>query len=131
MTNRERLNRMNTDDYARETAAFAACPVRQFVDYETWLESSDPEYPIMGEDGLYDSGKRQEPCKIVGRFERFGKSMARIILSRKALHDFELLTVDAAKVELVIAVSNGAPEGQAEEMAEHGQESMGAAASEA
>lgn len=99
MTNRQRLNRMNTADYAKETAAFAACSVHCFVDYEAWLESSDPEYPIIGRDAVYDNGKRSQPCKCVGELTRSGKPHTRIILSLPGLHDFELLTVPSGFVK--------------------------------
>lgn len=101
MTNRERLNRMSNEEYARETAAFAACPVRNFVDYEAWLESSDAEYPLIGKDGTYHGATGDRECKIVGEHERGGQPYVRIILSLPGLHDFELLSVPAGKVDSV------------------------------
>lgn len=98
MTNRERLNRMDNEAYAREQSAFAACEVRLYVDYAKWLESGDPEYPIIGDDGVYDNGRRKVDCKIVGSVERLGNTYKRIVIKRPALHDFEMLTVPEANV---------------------------------
>ena len=100
MTNRERLNRMDNKAYADEINSFSVCEVRNYVDYEAWLDSSEEEYPIKGSDAVHHqrSGKDRE-VKLVGRFDRFGKPYCRIVGKLPGLHCFELLAVPAGEVE--------------------------------
>lgn len=101
MTNRDRLNRMSTEDYTREVAAFASCPVRRYVDYEAWLESSEPEYPLLGSDAEITGSGSPQACKMVGEYEYNGEQFCRVVLKRRSLHDFELRTVKRSQVRLL------------------------------
>ena len=102
MTNRERLNQMNNQDYWLETQMFTNCTVRKYVDYEAWLTSEDEEYPIIGQKAAFkETNGMLVDCWKVDETQIGGADYAVIVIKEPGLHVFKTIKVPAANVTVV------------------------------
>lgn len=101
MTNRERLNALNNEDYELEMQMFANCTVRKYVDYQGWLDSDEEEYPIIGRDAIFQDTDRKVECKCVGETSMMQAPYATLIIKEPGLHVFKMIKTPMSNVTLV------------------------------
>ena len=111
MTNKERLNSLSDEEYRMEMTTYNNCTVKNYVDYEGWLNSSEEEYPIIGEDAiLHEDNGNDVKCKLVGSDKKMKADYARLVVNVPGLHNFKSILVPMDKVTVLSQASSTVPE---------------------
>lgn len=94
MTNRERLSKLSNEELAKEILAFANCGVKDYVDLQGWLGSTDEEYPLKGTPASFkDTDGTVKTGTLVGDKNLFGMPYVTLLVKQDGLHQFQQFSV--------------------------------------